>query len=47
MDHKLGLCNNLEGWEWVGGEEESQEEGDIYKPTVNSCWCVTETKPIL
>ena len=39
--------NNLEVWEWVGGGEESQEGGDICTPTVNACWCVTETKPIL
>ena len=22
---KLGLCTNLEGWEWPGGEREIQE----------------------
>ena len=26
---KLGLCNNLEGWEMVGGRREIQEGGDL------------------
>ena len=25
----LGLCDDLEGWNWEGGRE-AQEEGDIY-----------------
>ena len=24
---KLGLCNSLEGWDWVGGEREGEEGG--------------------
>ena len=23
------LCDNLEGWDWVGGEKDVQEGGDI------------------
>ena len=34
---KLGLYNNLEGWEWVRGGREIQEVGDICTPIVNSC----------
>ena len=44
---KWGLCNNLEGWEWAGGGREIQEGGDICTPMISSCWCVTESKPIL
>ena len=29
---KLGLCNNLEGWNGEGGGMEVQEEGDICIP---------------
>ena len=25
---RLGLCNNLEGWEWAGGGWEIQERGE-------------------
>ena len=39
---KLGLCNNLEQWEWAGGGRKLQEGGDICTPVVNSCWCMTE-----
>ena len=44
---KWGLCHKLEGWEWAGGGREIQEERDICTPMVNSCWCMTEIKPIL
>ena len=27
-----------------GGERETQEEGEICTPMVNSCWCMTESK---
>ena len=30
----MGLCDNLEGWNWVGGEREIQEGGDICTPMV-------------
>ena len=33
---KVGLCNNLEEWEWAGGGREIQEGGDICIPMVNS-----------
>ena len=29
MELKLGLCNNLEGWEGVAGGREVKEGGDI------------------
>ena len=51
---KLGLCNNLEEWERVGGEREFQEGADICTPMINSCWyminscwCIIEIKPIM
>ena len=31
-----GLCNNLEGWERVGGGREVREGGDICIPVANS-----------
>ena len=40
-------CNNLVGWEKVGGGREIREWGDICTPMVNSCWCMAEIKPIL
>ena len=40
-EFKLGLYNNLEGWEWARGGREIQEVGDICTPIVNSCWCMT------
>ena len=30
------LCDNLEGWDVVGGEWEVQEGGDICIPTADS-----------
>ena len=33
---KLGFCNNLEGWERVGGRE-VRERGDPCTPVTNSC----------
>ena len=44
---KPGLCNNLAGWEVVGGGMDVQEEGDIGTPMVDSCWCMAETTTIL
>ena len=32
---KLGLCNNLEGWEEMGGGREVQEEEDMCVPNVH------------
>ena len=34
---KLGLCNNLEGWERVRGKRQVQEGGNICTPMANSC----------
>ena len=31
------LCDNLEGWDGVGGGREAQEGGDIYMPVADSC----------
>ena len=31
------LCDNLEGWDGVGGGREVQEERDIYIPMAVSC----------
>ena len=41
------LCNNLEAWNGVGDGREVQEEGDIYTPVVDSCWCMIENNTIL
>ena len=35
---QIGLCNNLEGWEWVKDRREIYERGDTCTPMVNSCW---------
>ena len=34
---KVLLCDNLEGWDGVGGGREVQEERDIYIPMAVSC----------
>lgn len=44
---QTGALNNPEEWERVGGGRESQEGVDICTPMINSCWCITEIKPIL
>ena len=44
---KLGLCNNLEESDGVGGGREVQEGGYICIPMANSCWGMAEIKPIL
>ena len=44
---KLGLCNNLEDWKWVGVGREIQQGGDICTSMFNSYWCMTEIKPLL
>ena len=41
------LCDNLEGWDVVGGGREVQEGGDICIPVADSCWCMAETNTIL
>ena len=35
---KLGLCDNLETWDWVGGGREVQEGGDICIPMAVYLW---------
>ena len=44
---RLVLCDNLEGWDVVGGGREAQEEGDIRISVADSCWCVAETSTIV
>ena len=43
----LVLCDNVEGWDGVGGGGEAQERGDICVPMANSCWHMAETNTIL
>ena len=31
------LCDNLEGWDGVGGDREDQERGDISVSMADSC----------
>ena len=40
------LCDNLEGWDGVGGGREVQG-GNICIPMADSCWCMAETNTIL
>ena len=39
------LCDNLQGWDGVGGERGVQEGG--YIPIPDSCRCVAEANTIL
>ena len=41
------LCDNVEGWDAVGGGKEVQEGGDICIPMANSCWQIAETNTVL
>ena len=41
------LCDNLEGWDGVGGKREVQEGGDICILMADSCWCMADTITIL
>ena len=41
------LCDNLEGWDGVGGRREIQEGGDICTPMADSCGDMTENNKIL
>ena len=34
---KLGLCNNLEGWDWEGCWRDVQVRRDMDKPMADSC----------
>ena len=42
-----GLCDNLDGWDGMGGARDVQEAGDMCIPMVDSCWCMAETHTIL
>ena len=44
---KLGLCNNLEGWDGERGGKDVQEGGDIGIPMADSCWYLAEINTIL
>ena len=44
---KLGLCNNLEESDGVGGGREVQEGEDICIPMADPCWCMAETNNIV
>ena len=35
------------GWDWVGGDREVQEGGDICIPVADSCCCMAEISTIL
>ena len=37
------LCDNLKGWDGVGGGREVQEGGDICIPMADSCCYMAET----
>ena len=37
------LCDNLEGWDGVGGGKEIQERGNICKTVADLWWCMAET----
>ena len=41
------LCDNLEGWDGVGGGREVQEGGDICILKADSCCCMAEANTIL
>ena len=40
---KLGLCDNLEGWDGERDGREAQEGGDICIPMADSYWGLAET----
>ena len=44
---KSVLCDNLEGWDRVGGGKEVQEGGEKCILMADSCWCMPETNTIL
>ena len=44
---KLGLCDNLEGWDGERDGREVQERGDICIPVADSCGGLTENNKIL
>ena len=44
---KLGLCDNLEGWDGEADGREVWEGEDMGVPIADSCWCLTENHKIL
>ena len=44
---KVGLSNNLEGWDWQGDGRDAQEGADMGVPMADSYWCLTENNKIL
>ena len=44
---KLELCDNLEGWDEVGGGRELQKGGHICIAMTDSCSCMTKTNTML
>ena len=43
----MALCDNLEGWNGVGGGKEAQVGGDICIPVADSRSCMAETNTVL
>ena len=41
------FCDNLEGWNVVGGGREAQEGGNKCIPIADSCCCMAETNTTL
>ena len=41
------LCDDLEGWDGVGGGRALQEGGDIGTLTTDSCCCMAEANTVL
>ena len=41
------LCDNLEGWDGVGGQREGHEGGDVAIPMAGSCCHMAETNTTL
>ena len=37
LEFQPGLCDNLEGWDGMGGGRDVQEGGDMCIPMVDSC----------
>ena len=40
-------CDNLEGWDAVGGGREVEVGGDMCVPMADSCRCMAETNTAL
>ena len=41
------LCDNLDGWDGIGGGREFQEGEDMYIPMIDSCCCMAESNTTL